>query len=1217
MRGHVSPWWAISATATVFAGAVWLRAPSVFVVLALVVGLAWCATVTWRTRRGWLPGAFLLMGSVMLVLVARAERQRSQDAAFPFAVQAAVARHGSASLARVLEAEIVALQRAANAALELPSDPRVAFEQVEALRSGKVHRAITLVRGGVPFAWAGRMVAPVDSLAGPVGAIGTPFYLTLYAIAGRGADRAIAEAVIHAEPPADNVVTPLDRAVVIESGVAGFVYQDVTSAVRDSLTLVSFAGLPILGLRGVAPPPAMISARNLEDGRVKAGLALAACLLLLLATTWRGGGVVSRLAGLGVALAAVVLVPLSSFSNVTRLFNPAFYYVAKGGPFTGSIGALAISCALLLMALLTALRARLRIGNRAIAAVGVLLIASVGPIALGDLARGVQVPTGGVTTGLWLAWELTLFLAAVTVLLLGVAAGRTALRGMIGLPLWIAPAIAAVSALLAPALLRAPGSYPMLYPVLWVAAIVALAFARAGRGAVLATAIVAASGATALTWGQVVRARVQMAERDVQGLRTADAEAAAYLQRFVAQLNPQRAPRNRLELLSDYASSDLSSADFPVELTSWDGAGHMTADLRVNVGPGVPTGLDVLAGAAASDREPMIRTVAGIPGIYVVLSVPHADRSVTTVVVAPRTRLMSRDPFGALMGMAPPPLAEPPYTLRQDEKRVSATAGWERMQNELHGDFFLPEPSGTRVSRVHATVELRGYEALAPRGALIVLFDLMVFGVLWSLLVLADGAFFRWVRWQRRRWLRSYRAQLTFALFAFFVMPAGAFAVWSYQRLQSDEQQARDLLVREMLRGVVVTTDSLKLSEVAQRFETPLLLFANGVMVGASDPIFEALAPVGRLLPAAAARRLLERDDITAGSEELVGNASIHFGYRGSDAGAAQVVLAAPARADDLALDRRSRDLGIFVLFATVLGGLGALVLSGFAARQLSLPIGALRRGALALAAGEREPRLAADPPAEFQPVFTAFRQMAHDLEASREQEARAQRVLAWGEMARQIAHEIKNPLTPMRLGMQHLRRARQDPRVDFDKVLDDNVTRMLGEIDRLDEVARAFSTFGTVPAERLPAEPVDTARVVHDVVELERMGADGVRWEIAGTELPCIAMARAPELREVLLNLLENARLAESRTVTTTVAVLGEQVMITVADDGQGIPDAALPRIFEPHFSTRTSGSGLGLAISRRIIEGWGGSIMVASSTEPSHRGTQVRIALALARTT
>ena len=90
---------------------------------------------------------------------------------------------------------------------------------------------------------------------------------------------------------------------------------------------------------------------------------------------------------------------------------------------------------------------------------------------------------------------------------------------------------------------------------------------------------------------------------------------------------------------------------------------------------------------------------------------------------------------------------------------------------------------------------------------------------------------------------------------------------------------------------------------------------------------------------------------------------------------------------------------------------------------------------------------------------------------------ARAQRVLAWGEMARQVAHEIKNPLTPIRLGVQHLRRARGDGRVDFDRVLDQNVERILAEIDRLDEIARAFSRYGTAPAERPPASAIDVAR--------------------------------------------------------------------------------------------------------------------------------------------
>jgi nitrogen fixation/metabolism regulation signal transduction histidine kinase len=210
--------------------------------------------------------------------------------------------------------------------------------------------------------------------------------------------------------------------------------------------------------------------------------------------------------------------------------------------------------------------------------------------------------------------------------------------------------------------------------------------------------------------------------------------------------------------------------------------------------------------------------------------------------------------------------------------------------------------------------------------------------------------------------------------------------------------------------------------------------------------------------------------------------------------------------------------------------------------------------------------------------------------------------------MARQVAHEIKNPLTPMRLGMQHLRRARHDPNVDFDRVLDENVTRVLSEIDRLDEIARAFSRYGTAPDDRTPAVPVDLAEAVGDVMQLERLGGEDVRWSSAGGESPMLVLAGRAEIREVLLNLLENARLASARNVSVTLSRADDRVRVTVLDDGQGIAGDVMPRIFEPHFSTRTSGSGLGLAISRRLVEGWGGTIRIDSAPG---EGTTVHIAL------
>jgi len=177
-------------------------------------------------------------------------------------------------------------------------------------------------------------------------------------------------------------------------------------------------------------------------------------------------------------------------------------------------------------------------------------------------------------------------------------------------------------------------------------------------------------------------------------------------------------------------------------------------------------------------------------------------------------------------------------------------------------------------------------------------------------------------------------------------------------------------------------------------------------------------------------------------------------------------------------------------------------------------------------------------------------------------------------------------------------------------------VSRVLAEIDHLDEIARAFSRYGTAPEDRTPAVPVDVTAVVHDVIALERLGEDGereagVRWNIdapePGTE-QVVALAQRDELKEVLLNVLENARLADAGTVSVHVTGTVTHVVIDVQDNGTGIPADVLPQVFEPHFSTRTSGSGLGLAISRRLIEGWGGTIGLTSIPGG---GTTVRLTL------
>jgi signal transduction histidine kinase len=234
----------------------------------------------------------------------------------------------------------------------------------------------------------------------------------------------------------------------------------------------------------------------------------------------------------------------------------------------------------------------------------------------------------------------------------------------------------------------------------------------------------------------------------------------------------------------------------------------------------------------------------------------------------------------------------------------------------------------------------------------------------------------------------------------------------------------------------------------------------------------------------------------------------------------------------------------------------------------------------------------------------------------------RAARVLAWGEMARQVAHEIKNPLTPIRLGIQHLQRVRLGG-TDFEATLQETAERILAEIDRLDGIARAFSRFGAPVAEQVPLEPVDLATAAREVVQLYGLGGGGgggggsgsggddqeggaTRFEVRADSGAAPALARPDEVKEVLVNLLENARNAAAKRVTVSVADGGRR--LTVADDGRGIAPEILPRVFEPTFSTTSSGAGLGLAIARRLVESWGAGITLES--EPG-RGTTVTLTL------
>src|SRR5690242_7122804 len=995
----------------VLAASRWLDAPTVqyLVVWTLAtVGAAVLALRLHGSERRWAI-ACVLMLAAGLVIGARAQRELVRVTANWSEWQESRARVGLDALRAALTDAERELAEIAHAALKTTLDRESAFAQLQPLARGPDERAVVLFRGDSAYAWAGRLRTAPETLSAPAGVSASDFYLTLYATARQGGDRAVATLLLSAASPGDRLAPPLSQRVARTVALDDFTFSAPGSAPGSGPVLhFEYEGRAILDARAAPLQSGEVLQKLQERVRIDVGLLLGATLACFIIAAWRDTrSVLGRLATLGIALACVALVPLNEYSNFTRLFDPTVYFTSIAGALTASAGALALTSAIVLLALLTLLR-RGRRPTRVTAAAIVVIAAGLGPFLLRDLARGIRPPTYGVSSPLWLIWEIPLFLAAVSVLLAGAGAGGALLGRSRGLPAWAGSAIAALAAVLAPIVWQAPGQWPWWYTFLWIAAIVALALGRQTRLVVLNAAIVAALGASTLVWGRTARGRVELAERDLAALSDPDPQGAArsLLERFASTLENEQLPATRAALLQHYVGSALAAADYPTTLFAMSGAGTPVASLSTASFSVSMDAVRQTVAEALRSRHAVVSSVAGDPATVLVLAVPATSANdsdaVTVVVLAPRTRLIHANPFNRLRGLEPEPEGVPPYTLQlppMDAARTPAVqesrVSWRRRESALHGDWIAR--TGRGLARAHIEVELREPLALVERGTLIVLLDLGIVGLLWILSVVADGGFGRWLRARRRTWARSYRLRLTIALFAFFVIPALAFAVWSYQRLSSEAVGARDVLVRETLRAVSpIDGDSTWLVDESNRLNTPLLAYTAGELRGASDPLLTSLAPLGRYLRDDVERLLVIGDEESISRPLSIGTSTALFGFRSIDRpNLPDLVVAAPAGPEELTLGLGRDDLSVFVLFATAVGAVAALWLSGIAARQLARPIGSLRTAALSLASGERLPPLDAEPTVEFRPVFTAFRRMAADLNASRSALEEAQRRLA------------------------------------------------------------------------------------------------------------------------------------------------------------------------------------------------------------------------------
>jgi signal transduction histidine kinase len=338
----------------------------------------------------------------------------------------------------------------------------------------------------------------------------------------------------------------------------------------------------------------------------------------------------------------------------------------------------------------------------------------------------------------------------------------------------------------------------------------------------------------------------------------------------------------------------------------------------------------------------------------------------------------------------------------------------------------------------------------------------------------------------------------------------------------------------------------------------------------------------------------------------LVASAPVKLGGR-------EAILSVPLTLRQRAIEQEIDDLNRRILLAIVAFILGASALGYWMAERIADPVSRLQRATARIARGELTARVAVTSSDELRRLVEAFNSMASALQRQQGQLERTHRLEAWAEMARQVAHEIKNPLTPIQLSAEHLRRVHADRGTPLSPVLEGCVDSILTQVRLLRQIAGEFSSFASSPTPR----PVDTdlAALVAEVIEPYRPGLDArlsLKVDLPA-DLPTLHVDRTL-IGRALTNVVDNGlhAMPGAGVLTVTAARSAEPpgVSLTVADTGVGMDAAAVERIFEPYFSTKATGTGLGLTIAKRNVELHGGTVSVVSEVG---RGTSVTLWLPL----
>lgn len=496
--------------------------------------------------------------------------------------------------------------------------------------------------------------------------------------------------------------------------------------------------------------------------------------------------------------------------------------------------------------------------------------------------------------------------------------------------------------------------------------------------------------------------------------------------------------------------------------------------------------------------------------------------------------------------------------------------------------------------------------------------DVLVFGLRYSTLALALTALLILVTLALTnnisitRFTLRFRERIFLIIFSIALVPLIFVSNITRTILQSreSEDQRRELVteadkVANVVRPLLADKNDIKrvpvlLQDLSRTLDHRIDVFdGNGLLLASSAPeLYEAFV-LPRLLPVNVVHAALTTEQTSNYREYSNERERTSTSYQSvyDQSFTTLLGIVAITRVDVLALSENEIAATTSLIYGTFsLVALLLLIIGSYVSYRVASPLQEMITATEKVAKGEFGTQVTFDRKDEIGDLASAFNKMTKELDSSRHKVAQSEREGAWKEMARQVAHEIKNPLTPMKLSVQHVQHAHEVKDTNFSAVFSRVMKTLSEQIDVLTRIASEFSRFGEMPRRRYAF--INLKKVVESALALFDSERAHIRFVTDISEKASLIYADEEEFRRTLVNLLRNA--VQSMDGWGVIVISSSEsngiIHLSIKDTGSGMSEETLRKAFDPNFSTKTSGMGLGLAIVKRTITDMSGTIRVES---------------------